>query len=260
MVNVSCGTTGKALAAVIDAAGDTVLDVHVDRSHNRSVLTLAGPDVAGAARAVTAAAVERLDLTTHLGAHPRFGVVDVVPFVPLRGSTLVDALAARDAHASWAATTLALPCFLYGPERSLPDVRRGAWGSLPPDVGPDQPHPTAGASAVGARDVLVAYNVWLAEPDLDVARAIAREVRGPALRALAMRLGAHVQVSMNLIDPVALGPAAAYDLVAARTRLGRAELVGLVPAAVLAAVDRSRWSQLDLAEERTIEARLGRSS
>ena len=151
-----------------------------------------------------------------------------------------------------------MPGFAYGPERSLPDVRRRAFRDLVPDVGPPRPHPTAGAVAVGARDVLVAWNVWLAEPDLERARQVAAVVRGPHLRALGLHVGERVQVSMNLIAPDVVGPAEAWDAVAAHVALAGAELVGLVPAAVLERTDPERWSQLDLDEERTIEARLRR--
>jgi glutamate formiminotransferase len=190
--------------------------------------------------------------------HPRIGAVDVVPFVALGSTPFARAVEARDAFAAWAGSALSLPCFLYGPERSLPDVRRGAFTSFPPDAGPPAPHPTAGACAVGARPVLVAYNVWLAGAGLDTARAIARSLRGPAVRALGLQVGpgaADVQVSMNLVDPAAFGPAEAYDAVRAEAPVARAELVGLVPRSVLEATPQDRWTELDLAEDRTIEAR-----
>jgi len=259
VINVSEGHDGPALAAIAEAAGEPLLDVHRDVHHNRAVLTMAGPDVEPAAQRVAREAVRVIDLRRHEGVHPRMGAVDVVPFVPLSGSSMGDALAARDQFAQWAASALGLPCFLYGPERSLPEVRRGAFTSLAPDLGPAQPHPTAGAVAVGVRPVLVAYNVWLASPDLALAKAIAIAVRGPALRALGMAVGDEVQVSMNLIDPRAVGPAEAYDLVATLAEVGRAELVGLVPAWVLDAVMPTRWAELDLSADRTIEARLARS-
>ena len=209
-----------------------------------------------APRAITVAAVELLDLRRHQGVHPRLGVVDVVPFVALAGSSPLDALAARDDFCGWAATTLAVPCFRYGPERSLPDVRRLAFSPLRPDVGPAKAHPTAGAICVGARPVLVAYNVWLAEADVALAQRVAAAVRRPALRALGLPVGDRVQVSMNLVDPTTLGPAAAFDLVASLAHVAGAELVGLLPAAVLDAVAPERWAALDLSAERTIEARL----
>lgn len=255
VVNISEGADPATVAAIAAEAGSALLDVHRDAHHNRSVLTLVGED---APRAVTVAAVARLDLRRHEGVHPRIGVVDVVPFVPLGEATLADAVAARDRYCNWAADELGLPCFTYGPERSLPDVRRGAFTTLAPATGPTRPHPSAGAVAVGARPVLVAYNVWLAEPDLARARAVAAAVRGPQLRALGLAVGDRVQVSMNLISPHDLGPAAATDLVAALAPVAGCELVGLVPRTVLDAVPPERWTELDLDEERTIEARLAR--
>jgi glutamate formiminotransferase len=152
-----------------------------------------------------------------------------------------------------------LPCFVYGPERSLPDVRRGAWRTLRPDAGPGHPHPTAGAAAVGARPILIAYNLWLAEPDLARAREIAQALRSPVVRTLALPVGDAVQVSCNLIAPWAFGPEAAYDAVASRTAVARAELVGLAPAAVVERVPPHRRRELDLDPASTIEARLERA-
>ncbi len=256
VINVSEGRDRRAIDTIARTAGDALLDVHTDPHHHRSVLTLAGPDCEGAARAVTAATVLALDLRDHRGVHPRIGVVDVVPFVPLGDDDLTPAVRARDAFGAWAAETLDVPCFHYGPERSLPEVRREAFAALAPDDGPPVPHPTAGAIAVGARPLLVAYNVWLADADLDVARAVARAVRGPAVRALGLPVGERVQVSMNLVDPTEVGPADAVDAVAAHAAVAGTELVGLVPEAVLDAVPRSRWTELDLGEDSTIEARL----
>lgn len=255
VINVSEGHDGDALDAISAAAGPSLLDVHRDEHHNRAVLTMAGDDVEAAARAVASEAVARLDLRTHRGAHPRIGVVDVVPFVPL-ATVLADAVFARDRFAAWASASLGLPCFLYGPERSLPDVRRGAFTFLPPDTGPANPHPTAGACAVGARTVLVAYNLWLARPDLARARSIAATIRSPAVRALGLAVGDAVQVSCNLVAPLDVGPAEVFDRVAALAPIARAELVGLAPLAVVRAAPRNRWTELDLAEDSTIEARL----
>jgi glutamate formiminotransferase len=252
VVNISEGRDLVALERIAAAAGPSLLDVHTDPHHHRSVLTLLGED---APRAVATEAVALLDLTGHDGVHPRIGVVDVVPFVPLDGATIADAVAARDRFCRWAGTELALPCFAYGPERTLPDVRRGAFGALAPDCGPDRPHPTAGACAVGARPPLVAFNVWLDGADLDTARAVAGAVRGDGIRALGLQVGERVQVSMNLVEPERVGPASAWDRVAAHVAVAGAELVGLVPDAVLRAVPRARWDQLDLSPDRTIEAR-----
>jgi glutamate formiminotransferase / 5-formyltetrahydrofolate cyclo-ligase len=252
VVNISEGRRLDVVELIARNAGRSLLDAHTDPDHNRAVLTLAGES---AARAVATAAVLALDIGRHTGAHPRFGVVDVVPFVPIGSSSIDDALAARDRFATWLAADLGVPCFLYGPERSLPDVRRGAFTSLRPDVGPAQPHPTAGACAVGARSVMLAYNLWLAEDGLVEAGRLARSVRGPAVRALALRVGEHVQLSMNLIEPLSVGPAQVFDAVAAHAAIERAELVGLAPRAVLDQIDPARWSELDLSPDRTIETR-----
>jgi glutamate formiminotransferase len=257
-MNISEGRDMRAVEAIAAAAGETLLDVHSDADHNRSVMTLAGESgsLEAAVRAAASAAVASLDIGQHAGAHPRLGVIDVVPFVPLDGDSLDSAIAARDRFAAWAGDELRVPVFLYGPERSLPEVRAHAFAAdLPPSAGPASPHPTAGAICAGARPVLVAYNVWLAEGiGVAEARRIAREIRDPALRALGLDVGGRAQVSMNLVDPLHVGPADAYDAVATRAPVAAAELVGLVPAAVLRAVPEDRWAQLDLSPDRTLPA------
>lgn len=255
VVNVSEGRDRDVLDALAAAAGDDLLDLHADPHHHRAVLTLVGE---GAPRRVAAVAVSLIDLRVHDGVHPRLGAVDVVPFVPMAGSSMADAEAAADAFCRWAGDELAVPCFRYGRARSLPEVRRQAFGELQPDCGPPAPHPTAGACAVGARGVLVAFNLWLAAPDLALARRVASDVRGDGIRALGLPVGDRVQVSMNLVDPLRVGPAQAWDRVAACVEVAGAEVVGLVPEAVLRAVPGERWSQLDLAPDRTIEFRLAR--
>ena len=245
-------------------AGGALLDVHSDPDHHRSVFTLAGPDVEEAVRRLARLAVSELDLSTHSGAHPRLGVIDVVPFVPLgprpaapAPGGLAVALGARDRFAAWAAAELDLPCFIYGPERALPEVRRRAFRDLAPDTGPDRPHPRAGAVAVGARGVMVAYNLWLEGQTVEAARALAAGLRDPQVRALGFDLGGRAQLSFNLLDPLRTGPAEVYDrAVALGARIGRAEVVGLVPAALLERTPSGRWAQLDLRPEATIEARL----
>jgi glutamate formiminotransferase / 5-formyltetrahydrofolate cyclo-ligase len=248
VINISEGRRPAVIEAIAAAAGPVCLDVHRDGDHNRSVLTLAGPGpmVEAAARGVASATVAAIDLRQHGGVHPRIGALDVVPFVPWTGASMGDAIAARDAFARWATAELALPCLLYGPERTLPEVRRTAFA----------PHPTAGGCAVGARPVLVAYNLWLEANDVALAKRVAAALRSPTVRSLGLQVGRAAQVSCNLLDPLSFGPAAAFDAVAAHTAVARAELVGLLPAAALAAVPTERWPELDLARSRTIEARL----
>jgi glutamate formiminotransferase len=264
VINVSEGRRAEVLSRIVAVAGPCLLDVHSDAHHNRSVLTLAGDDVEEAARRVAETTVDELDLSSHEGAHPRLGTLDVVPFAPMGATTMADAVAARDAFAEWAGSRLSVPCFKYGAERSLPEVRRGAFATIAPDTGPDRPHPRAGATAVGARPLMVAYNLWLDRAELAVADEIAAGLRGPAVRALAFELDGQVQVSLNLIDPLHIGPEAAYERVDAEVEarggeIARTELVGLVPRAVLERVPAARWTRLGLSTETTVESRLERA-
>jgi len=266
-VNVSEGKDSVAIDMLADACGDLLLDVHRDGDHHRSVLTLAGSpiELLDALRALVGLAVRTLELSGHTGVHPRFGVVDVVPFAPIGRDELETAIEARDRLAIWAGTVLDIPCFLYGPmpdggSRSLPDVRRGAFVTLLPDTGPDRAHASAGAMAVGARGPLVAYNLWVSGLTPAETRAVANRVRNKQLRALGLDMGGLTQVSCNLIDPDVLGPADAYDLVAvslpATARIVRAELVGLVPDSVLERTPEDRLEELGLSECDSLEARL----
>ncbi len=255
VVNLSEGKRPHVIAALASAAGDHCLDVHTDADHHRSVFWLAGPAVQDAARALAAAAVHTLSLTDHDGVHPRIGVVDVVPFVPVdASSTMFDAIGARDAFAIWAGHTLELPCFLYGPNRTLPEIRKTAFDNAAPDTGPRHPHPTAGAVAVGARAPLVAYNLWLTNADLAQAKVVAAGLRSPDVRALGLQVGDQVQVSCNLVNPARVGPAQVYDEVSRRLPVDRAELVGLIGRDVLTAIPERRWTELDLDQAKTVEA------
>ena len=259
VVNLSEGRSDRLLREISDLVAGSLLDLHADPDHNRCVVTLVGTD---AVRDLARWAVENLDLGGHSGVHPRLGTVDVVPFVPLEGSTMQDALAARDEFARWVVSELGIPCFLYGPERSLPEVRRRAWNDLAPDLGPREPHVRAGAICAGARGPLVAWNLWVDGIDLAATRAVASRVRTPTIRTLGLRTGAHTQVSVNLVEPLVDGPCGAYDAIVSElpdgARVVRSELVGLVPRAVLASIDPDRWEELDLDDSRTIEARLAR--
>jgi glutamate formiminotransferase len=263
VVNISEGRHPEALAELSAAAGPCLLDRHTDAAHHRTVFTLAGPldALRQGVEALTTEAVHRLDLAGHAGAHPRIGVVDVVPWVsfqgwPLQPAPLEPALAERDHFAEWAGRTLGLPCFLYGPDRSLPEIRRRAWHELLPDTGPSSPHPTAGAAAIGARPELVAYNLWLEEADLGLARTIAARLRDPNVRTLGLALDGPVQVSCNLIAPSVIGIEAVYDAVAAQAKVARAELVGLVRRQLLEEIPVHRHLELGLDKACTIEARL----
>lgn len=253
VINISEGKNTSRLLELANLLGGDLLDLHSDADHHRSVFTLFGVD---SARALARQAVASFDLGQHTGVHPRLGVVDVVPFVALDSSTFDDALRARDEFAAFAGCELGVPCFIYGPERTLPYIRAHAFKDLLPDVGGSTPHPTAGAMCVGVRSVLVAYNLWLKNTPLETAKRIATSIRSESVRALGLQVGQYTQVSMNLIAPYIVGPAEVYDGVAKQAEIERAELVGLVPARVLATIPRSRWIRLDLSNERTIEWRI----
>ena len=262
VVNVSEGRDRAQIEDLGSLVGAALIDLHSDASHNRSVFTLAGPAVFEAAVDLARAAAARLDIRRHDGVHPRLGVVDVVPFVPLGDDgmrpdgDLGEAITARDRFCRWASDELELPCFVYGPERSLPEIRQRAFGELRPDFGPARPHLSAGACCVGARHALVAYNLWLAADDLALARRLTSALRSPEVRTACFAVESAVQVSCNLVAPWSVGPADVYDRVAGAARIERAELVGLLPRKVLDAIPARRWKSLGLDENSTIETRL----
>lgn len=253
VVNIATGdaTAVEALTAV---CAQSLLDVHRDPDYERTVFTLAGQALEEEVRALARAAVELLDFTRYAGVHPALGVLDVVPFVPLGGTEMSEAIRARDEMAAWLAHEFEVPVFLYGPERSLPEVRRRAFTSLSPDLGPRQPG-RAGSVTVGARGLLVAWNVNLAT-DLECARRAARAVRAPDVRALAWMAGDRVQVSMNLLDPVVVSPIEVLDIIERLCKVSSTELVGLVPRSMLAGREVALRA-LGIDDSVTIEARLG---
>ncbi len=246
------------LAAAASAPGVRLLDRSSDPDHNRSVLTLAGEPEAlhQGLLALYEAALAEIDLTRHQGAHPRIGAVDVVPFVPLGDTPMEVAVDAANRLAPVVAR-LGLPVYLYEKaalrsERTLlADIRRGGFEGLAarladpawaPDFGPARPHPTAGATVIGARFFLIAFNAVLATPEVAAARAIARQVREaggglPAVRAMGVHLASRglAQVSMNLVDyrrtPILTALRRVEEEAAALgTRVIETEIVGLVPA------------------------------
>lgn len=274
-MNISEGREPAVVAAIGAACGETLIDVHTDRDHHRSVLTLCGPDAADApraARSLTDAAVTRIDLGRHRGVHPRLGAVDVVPFVALAPTDDAAAVEAAAAYAAWIVDAHGVPVFLYGlvdPEhRSLPDARRDAFRTRRPDLGPDEPHPRLGAVAVGARPPLVAVNVEVDGPDLDLVRRVAGAVRErdgglPGVRALGLALpeAGRTQVSMNLVDLGRTGIEVACTEVERRVAAGgghvhRIELVGLVPAAARDACSTAFLERSGITAAHTVEARV----
>lgn len=261
--NFSEGRTPETVRLIAESIASVdsacVLDTHIDPDHNRSVITfVASPEkvVAAAVKAVRRAS-ELIDMRAHYGEHPRLGATDVLPFVPVREVTMDDCVRVAHEAGGIIARELSIPVYYYEhaalrPERvNLEDVRRGALELLreqittnpdrAPDAGLSQVHDSAGAIAIGARPILIAFNVILRSSDIDVARQISRKIRArngglPFLKALGFRLQTRglVQVSMNLVNYEVTGMAAAYDAVQREaTLLGveieSAEIVGLIP-------------------------------
>lgn len=267
--NVSEGRRPEVVARLAAAAssgsGVRLLDLSSDPDHNRSVLTLAG-EPEGLHQGLLAlyeAALAEIDLTRHQGVHPRIGAVDVVPFVPLGETPMEVAVAAANRLAPGVAERFGLPVYLY--ERAarraermlLADIRRGGFEGLAarladpvwaPDLGPPRPHPMAGATVIGARFFLIAFNAVLATSDVAVARAIARRVRErggglPAVRAMGVHLASRglAQVSMNLVDyrrtPILTALRRVEEEAAAMgTGVIETEVVGLIPEAAVRGV------------------------
>lgn len=264
--NFSTGRDAQTVQALVDAAvraGARVLDSTADAEHDRCVLTMVGSAQAlsDAALAMARVAVERIDLHAHHGLHPRIGALDVLPFVPLREAEMDAAvdLARSTARRLW--DELRLPCYFYeeaatrAERRDLARVRNVGFEALAarmreangaPDVGEANPHPTAGAVAVGARRLLVAWNVAAEGIDLSTARTIARRLRGrdgglATLKALAFPLdGGRIQLSFNLTDSTAtplyrVTELARRQVLRAGGRLVGGELIGLLPLEALVA-------------------------
>jgi glutamate formiminotransferase len=277
---------------VADTPGVTLLDRTSDSSHHRSVLTFAGSrdSVAAAVLSLFEAALAAIDLRTHTGVHPRIGAVDVVPFVPLEGATMAACVELAMEVAEEVASRFDLPVYLYEdaarrPERRrLEDIRRGQFEGLAakmrdaawqPDFGPARPHATAGASVIGARMPLIAYNINLDSDRLDVARAIASVIREssgglPCVKAMGVPLGDRgiVQVSMNLTNYTMTSMRTVFDAVESEAAargidILESELIGLVPAAALADTSpeylRIAGFRPDMVLEERLRLKAGRS-
>jgi len=272
-----------------------VLDRSSDPDHHRSVITLMGPGPAlvEAAVAGARACARLIDLNHHRGVHPRMGALDVLPFIPFGAETRLrggddpelDCAGLAERAGRRIAAEAGVPVYLYGAAArhpgwaALPAVRGRGFEALraalaagdtghAPDFGGPELHPTAGATAAGAREVLIAYNVELADADLALARKIASAVRErdgglPAVRAMGVPLEHRgvVQVSMNLLDWRATPPAAAYAAVAALAekhgaRVEASEIVGLAPAGALDGVDPGDLCLGDFSSDMLLESRL----
>jgi glutamate formiminotransferase len=267
----------REIAAVIgNTAGVSMLGWEADADHHRSVVTFAGPpeSVKEAAIRGVGAASERIDLTRHHGVHPRVGAADVVPFVPLQGSSLDDCVEIAHQAGAEIWKRYGVPVYFYEaaarvPERrALQNVRRKGLDGRPPDVGDIAAHPTAGAVMVGARRFLIAYNVNLATPDIEIAREIARKVRESSggfrfVKAIGLHLASQsrAQVSLNLTHFAEIPLDRLYDAIqeeAARrgTRIAASELVGFIPRAAFDQAPEFFRRARGFDESRIIENRL----
>ena len=289
--NISEGRRSDVLEACADAirrTGVRLLDVKPDAAHNRAVYTFAGDGagVRSAALALFDTAIPLIDLRQHKGEHPRMGAVDVVPFIPIEGATMADCAAIATDVAATVSSKHGLPVFLYEEaariptRRNLEDIRRGEFEGLDaklkqpqwvPDFGPAIPHQTAGASVIGARMPLIAYNINLATDRLDVAKRIASAVRQSSgglryVKAMGVALADRgiVQVSMNLTNYEKTPIHRVFEMVKREAeRYGVAvlesEIVGLVPAAALTSA--AAWfMQMDtFTDDLVLETRLRQS-
>lgn len=265
--NFSEGRRSEVIAAIVDAARSIpevrVLDLHSDADHNRSVLTLAGPGEAlqdSLFRAI-ATASELIDLRTHQGEHPRIGATDVVPFVPLGETAMADAVSAAHSLGRRVSAELGIPVYFYEEAATTPDrrnleaIRRKGFEELRdsivtdeervPDVGPRMLHPSAGATVVGARGPLIAYNVYLNTEDVRIAKDIARAIRHSSgglryVKALGMEIPARkqTQVSMNLTNYRRSAMHTVFEMIKRMAashgvQIVESEVVGLTPMQVL---------------------------
>jgi len=267
-------------SAIAGVPGVGVLDQTADPDHHRSVITFAGrPEAIGEAAVLAVGeAMARIDLNNHTGVHPRIGAADVVPFVPLRDITLVECAWLAHAVGAEIWNRFAVPVFLYDAaaqtesRRNLANVRKAA-ASPPfpvPDFGNAAPHPTAGAVAVGARKILIAWNVFLADGNVEAAKEIARRIRHAngglaCVRALGLYLPerGQAQVSMNLTDFEVTPPHVAWEAISRiAAELGvtvsTSELIGLIPeAAVMAAEENGIDLKIEhFSPDRVLESRI----
>jgi len=278
--NFSEGRDTAIVSAIVNAIGQTpgvlLLGWESDADHNRSVVTFAGsPDtVVEAAVRGAGKAAERIDLSAHQGVHPRVGAADVIPFVPLEGSTMNIAVAAAHRAGEEIWRRFGVPVYFYehaarNPlRRRLEKVRKRGFDGGPPDVGDLAAHPSAGASMVGARGFLIAYNVQLATRDAAVAQAIARKIREssggfPQVKAMGLYLASRdcAQVSMNLTSFAETPLDRVYDAIAAAAREHGTEavcgeIIGFIPRRAYEMAPQFFRRAENFSESRILETRI----
>lgn len=263
----------------------TVLDYHADADHNRLVVTVLGVPqaVCDACFSAVVRAAELIDMRQHQGSHPRIGATDVVPLIPIEDVSMSDCAEMAERLGSRIAQELDIPVYLYEEaarqphRRKLENIRRGEYEGLIekitepdrcPDFGPQKVHPSAGATVVGARQALIAYNVYLTTDDLSVAREIARDVRESGgglvnVKAIGLEVeGEGVQVSMNLTDFRQTPIHRVYEFISREARhrgvgVYRSEIVGLIPREALLSAARYYLNLDDFAaDQQILERRL----
>lgn len=274
------------ISSITSVEGVSLLDVKPDSDHNRVVVTFVGDldSVAEAAFRGTEAASKLIDMENHKGEHPRLGATDVVPFVPLTGATMEDCIHLAEKVGERVARELDIPVYLYEraarrPERrNLADVRRGEYEGIKaemgvnpdrnPDFGAPKMHATAGATVVGARPPLVAFNVNLASDNVKIAKAIAKTVREssgglPAVKGLGMMLEAtnQAQISMNMVDFNITGLHTVFQAIKQEAEkhgvaVANSEIIGLLPAKALIDVAVHCLSLKDFSPEQVLELKL----
>ncbi len=272
-----------AILAAVKGENCKILDASSDLSHNRSVVTFIGApeDVEKAAFAAAKRAQELIDMEKHHGEHPRIGATDVIPFVPIHGVTMDDCVEMAKRVGRRIGEELRIPVYLYAkaatrPERvRLPDVRRGEYEGLKksiktdpekkPDFGPGELHPTAGATAVGARPALIAYNVNLDTKDVKIARAIAKLIRESSgglphvqAKGITMQDTGLAQVTMNLLDYRSTSLGLVFSKIeeeAAKRGVGIAdsEIIGLIPLDALLEVAFDRIKVQGFSKQRILD-------
>ncbi len=280
----------KIVAAIDAASGARVIDWSMDADHNRAVVTFIGApqEIRVSMLAGARAAVELIDLNEHVGGHPRIGAVDVIPIVPVDGISMDEAVALSREIGSDIANELQVPVYFYDnsavkPEYcNLANIRRGGFEELKasnlvecrePDLGPRELHPTAGATAVGARGPLIAYNVNLATHDMRIAHKIASKIRNlrdsdegmAGVKAIAVLLKSRniAQVSTNLTQPHLTGMWEVFSFIEREAReigveILESELIGALRERDLVNADIPAMKFIDISEKRVIDWWLGR--
>jgi glutamate formiminotransferase len=287
--NISEGRDKKKIdrivASLTEVEGVKLLDVCIDPDHNRTVLTFIGQpeDVERGAAAVCDRALDLIDMRQHSGVHPRIGAVDVVPFVPLKGASMKNAVDAAHRFGRAFGERNEIPVYFYGEaaldpqRRALPNVRKGEYEALRthfedprwiPDAGPARFNPRGGAAAVGAREPLIAFNINLATHDIHAAKEIASSIREsggglPYVRAMGVALKSRdiVQVSMNLTNYKVTSLKKVFDTVKEKAtgngiHIVESELVGLLPEEALENVSAEYLQLTKFCAECIIETHL----